>query len=304
LEEHGLGKPVRECYRHSIQGQIYYSLVKMLQGETKFLRKLGNSSIIIDISNLGVEKDLFLHKYRERESTGLLKEEFLEEGMNVLEIGANIGYYVVIEADYIGESGSIKAVEPTPRNYDLLLQNIALNKYENVDCVRKALGSETGKSEIKISKAPNRNRISKDESGGKTLETELTTADKLTGGIDIDLVRMDVEGYELRIIEGMEDLLKKDQLKMFLEIHPGKMEKFYDDDVEGLWKLLSEHNFRIKHLVRHPPHAKLSYFFRRAHAPRKVLTPDMTVEETLEEFPEFFRSKSTFRVFLEKEEDN
>lgn len=299
LEKYGLGKPVREVYRHSVQGQIYYHITRMLLPETKIVRKLGDSDLIIDMSNLGVEKDLFLHNLRERESTKLLKET-LEDGMNVLEIGANIGYYAIIEADHVGKDGSIIAVEPTPRNYDLLKKNVTLNQYENVSCIRKALGSEIGKSKMKISQAPNRNRISNSELDEEKVEVELTTADEVASNIELDIVRMDVEGYELQIMKSMNEILENDQLKMFLEIHPEKMEEFYDDDVETLWELLAEHDFRIKHLVRHPLHAKPSYFLRRNHAPRKVLHPDMPIEKALEKFPDFFEAKSTFRVFLEK----
>ena len=48
--------------------------------------------------------------------------------MQVLDIGANIGYYVLIERNLIGKKGKIVAVEPVDENIELLKKNLELNK--------------------------------------------------------------------------------------------------------------------------------------------------------------------------------
>lgn len=255
--------------------------------------------MMLDISNLGVEKDLFLHQIRENESTSIFNEQ-LEDGMDVIDIGANIGYYSLIEAKYVGKSGNIMAIEPAPENFERLQENIVLNQYDNIDCIKKAVGAEKRTANMNISKAPNRNRIGTGNTEKETIEVEVDTVDDLAKEMEPDFIRMDVEGYEIEILKGMENILETESLKLFLEIHPKKIEKFYDGNSEEIWEKLSNKDFRIKYLVRHPPRAKLSYFFRKQHAPRKVLKPDMPISEALEEFSDFFDWENTFRVFLEK----
>lgn len=254
--------------------------------------------MIMDFSNPGLEKDLSIHHIRERESTNLFKKE-LETGANVLDIGSNIGYYALIEAKEVGEKGCVRAIEPVPENFETLEKNVELNQYDNIDCINKAAGSKDTEARIKKSPSPNRNRI--DEKNEYNIVTEVETVDSLRDNIEPEMIRMDVEGYEIEIFKGMENVLKKDSLKLFLELHPRKIENFYGGNIKEIWEKLSENDFKIKYLVRHPSEAKLSYFFREEHAPRKVLNPDMPIYPALEEFSDFFEWESTFRIFLEKE---
>ena len=53
----------------------------------------------------------------------------LKEGMVVLDIGSNIGYYPLIELNIIKNTGKLISVEPSPENYLMLKKNLALNGY-------------------------------------------------------------------------------------------------------------------------------------------------------------------------------
>jgi FkbM family methyltransferase len=64
--------------------------------------------------------------------------------MTVVDIGANIGYYSLIAAEPIGTDGKVYAFEPDPDNYALLVRNVELNGYRNVETVEKAVSSESG----------------------------------------------------------------------------------------------------------------------------------------------------------------
>ena len=59
------------------------------------------------------------------------KEE-IKPGMNIVDIGAHIGTYTVLAAEKTGSSGKVIAIEPEPKNYDLLLQNISINNFGNL----------------------------------------------------------------------------------------------------------------------------------------------------------------------------
>ena len=298
LDNLGLAKGMRECYRHSIHGEFSYQLYNYFSNETNAVVKIGDSYMNLDFSNTGLEKDLFLHGIREKESTEIFKEE-LEKSMTVIDIGSNIGYYTFIAAEKVGESGKIKALEPNPDNFNRLMKNIKLNGYDNIECINKAAGPCKKTATITQSYAPNRNRILEKGEDGFSIDVE--PVDSLAADIDPDMIRMDVEGYEVEILKGIENILETESLKLFLELHPEKMERLYSGSIDEVWEKLSEKDFIIKYLIRHPPKAKLRYFFQRQHAPRKVLKPDMPIDQALEAFSDFFEWKSTFRIFLEKE---
>ena len=52
-------------------------------------------------------------------------------GNTVLDLGANIGYYAIMEAK-VGSSGKIYAIEPDPRNIEILIKNLKLNKINDI----------------------------------------------------------------------------------------------------------------------------------------------------------------------------
>ena len=67
----------------------------------------------------GISRTLLLFGERELDHKIIL-EKVLKKNMNIFDIGANIGYYVLMESDLIGHEGSIIAVEPVPDNINLL----------------------------------------------------------------------------------------------------------------------------------------------------------------------------------------
>ena len=54
-------------------------------------------------------------------------QEIVKEGSRIFDIGANIGYYAVMEALMVGKEGEVIAIEPSPSNVRLLERNVALN---------------------------------------------------------------------------------------------------------------------------------------------------------------------------------
>lgn len=290
-----MGNAARDIYSHSIFGEAYYRFVNLILREKLVVKEVLGFDMILDIGNKGLEKDLFLHGIRERESTEILSD-YLEEGMNVVDSGANIGYYTLLEAGKVGSRGKVKAIEPTESTFRKLKRNCRLNGFENISLENMAAGSEKADVSLKKRNSPNLNRVSEEGS-----EDEDVSQDRLDNLVDFepDVVRMDVQGYELEILKGMGKILDSDNLMLFLEVHPSKIED-YDGDIEEFWRILSEHGFKVKCLIRHPPRPKPSYFLRREYAPKKVLNPEMNVEETRKQYAEFFEWGSVFRIFLEK----
>ena len=81
----------------------------------------------LDPRDKGISRTLLLFGERELDHRIILKK-VLSKNMKVFDIGANIGYYVLMESSIIGEKGKIIAVEPLPKNMQLLKKNLDLNK--------------------------------------------------------------------------------------------------------------------------------------------------------------------------------
>lgn len=216
--------------------------------------------------------------------------------MEVVDIGANIGYYTLIEASNVGDKGQVTAIEPTPSSFRRLEKNCMLNGFENVELLNIAVGSDQSRVSLKEKRTHNHNKIH--EKGEISVEQD--SLDSLID-FDPDIVRMDVEGYELEILKGMEKTLDSEGLILFLEVHPSKIERNYGGNKEEFWRILSENGFRVKYLIRHPPRPKPLYFLKWGYPPKRVLQPDMCVEEARKEHSDFFAWESVFRVFLKKQ---
>ena len=187
------------------------------------LKKLKNSSVsmILNASDTGISQELMRKGSHEPLSTKILMEN-LHEGMSIADVGANLGYFALQEAKVVGPKGVVYAIEPIPQNFFLLRHNVALNNLKNIQVFNLAIGDEDGSLDLFLSYASNwasafKTPINIDQKitvPSKRLDTFLKDKGK------VDLVRMDVEGYETKIVDGMEETLKQKNLMLFIEIHP------------------------------------------------------------------------------------
>lgn len=199
----------------------FYKMKKHLKKQ-KIIKKVNNYKMVLNPSKKGIYKDLLLHGVREPSSTKELQKR-LKKGDIILEIGANIGYYALMECSIVGKEGFIWAVEPSSDNYKDLIENIKLNKFKNIKPYRFAFGDKQGKGYLNIFEMGNLNTILKSDSQpiGKE-EIEIKRVDDFLKDKKNKptVIRMDCEGYEYEIIKGMKELLENTPPRMmFIEFH-------------------------------------------------------------------------------------
>ena len=146
--------------------------------------------------------------------------------MVVLDVGAHVGYYALLAARQVGPEGKVYAFEPEPSNHTLLLKNIRQNGYENIMVRRSAVADQTGDSTLFLS-APDNGRHSIYQHNFPqqgTVSVDTVTIDDFLeseGWPTVDLVKIDVEGAEIRVLTGMAQLFaKSDDIKLILEFNP------------------------------------------------------------------------------------
>lgn len=203
------------------------------------------SWMLLEEKDKGVSRELLINKDREPYATAILPS-ILHPGDVCLDIGANIGYYALQEANLVRQNGTVYAIEPVEKNIKALRKNIELNGYSNVIPYRLACGSENKLGKINVSEKGNWSSISKSLNRKYTgqEEIEIVTVDRFLKDREIpQLIRMDTEGYEYEIIKGMSNLLASDiPLKMLIEMH---FDILMDKTVE-LCQILKKANFHIR----------------------------------------------------------
>src|SRR3989304_7316362 len=88
----------------------------------------------------GISSELLFFKTHEPLTTELLKKE-LKKGMICLDIGANIGYYALLERKIVGSEGRVIAVEPSPLNFSFLRKNISQNRFNDIEAFKFVFAS-------------------------------------------------------------------------------------------------------------------------------------------------------------------
>ncbi|MFO7772801.1 MAG: FkbM family methyltransferase [Dehalococcoidia bacterium] len=224
--------------------------IKFLGKPKDIVMGIQGSLMRLNIDDKGVARELALEGIRERLCTETIQKQ-LRNGDCVLDIGANIGYYCLMESRLVGKTGKVYAIEPVPYNMNRLRENIELNGYSNVETFQIAIGERDGKASLYLSDHPNwcsfyPPRVVKGE-----VEVDVLSLDSFTENKRMpDMIRMDVEGFEYEILEGMPGILGSGApLKYFVEFHPDMMGR--ERAIQFL-EILKRHGFVLKRVVIEP----------------------------------------------------
>ena len=143
-----------------------------------------------------------------RASDNRLISAYLKPGDCYIDVGANIGSTVIAGAVEVGLRGRVLAVEPHPRIFRYMLKNIELNGLKNVTSMNIALAAEPGSASFSDYKSDDLNHIESEGIGA--LDVKLSTLDSLADAFhSIDLLKIDVEGFEAQVLAGARETLSK-----------------------------------------------------------------------------------------------
>lgn len=242
------------CRKNLYNDKTKYFLARWKNRSVNYIQMTVNDRLMyIDLNDIGISMELYCHKKREFFSTEFMKK-FLSEDEIVIDIGANIGYYALLESQLINK-GEIYAIEPVPSNKDLLYKNVRANNSNNISIFQYAIGDKEGMSKMYIYDRCNWCSLEKNSeiTIKEEIDVPIITLDEFVDRHvhkDPTFIRMDVEGYEYHIIKGASKILEKGKhLKLFIEFHPHIMsrEKFLD-----ILNILEKNNFKIKSVFCEP----------------------------------------------------
>jgi len=159
----------------------------------------------------------------------LLIRSILRPGMTFVDVGANWGYFTLLAASFVGSSGRVLSLEPDPRIFSILQENVARAGLEQVTLMQTAAAHEPGiQSLAGYAEAGGNFGISRitlksgDDDGIFRVNSDtLDHILDLQGLSSVDLMKMDIEGAEVFALRGLADSLRKRRIKrILLELHP------------------------------------------------------------------------------------
>jgi FkbM family methyltransferase len=144
-------------------------------------------------------------------------DSILKEGMVFIDAGANEGLYSLFASRCVGPSGRVFSFEPSQREFHRLSCNIQINGLENVQAVPAALSDESGEAELHVADSTHagQNTLGTFIYEVPLLRTEKVSARTLDsfvaehGVARLDVVKLDVEGAERRVLEGSRAVLRQ-----------------------------------------------------------------------------------------------
>jgi len=160
----------------------------------------------------------------EEKTTEFIKKN-LKPGQTFIDVGASVGYYTLLASKLVGSSGKVYAFEPAEETQQVLARNLAENKIQNVVVYNCALSdNKEFKTKLYLGNAPGQNSlIDSDDRKFKEVNNDIFDNIKKKENIIPDMIKIDVEGAQLQVLEGMKETLQTDkELTIIVEDYTGE----------------------------------------------------------------------------------
>jgi FkbM family methyltransferase len=175
-------------------------------------------------------------------------EQLLKSGSTFLDIGANIGYYTLLAASLVGDVGQVLSFEPNFQNLQLLYSSILENKFQNI--VVYPFAASDSHELLKLKSFGSNGFLEPPSYCQSNLQLvqSIRVDDLLQSVRQINLVKIDIEGYEPLAIAGMDKLLRNYRPIIISEYSPWHIQHRCQRNPEDYLKQLASYNYRL-HII-------------------------------------------------------
>jgi len=199
--------------------------VRLVNSLARWLRHPGDSATVrrgtgytmrLDLEDM-VQESIFFFGFYERPLVSYFLS-VLSEGMVFVDVGAHVGQYTLLASKEVGATGHVYSFEPHPKNFAALSQNVILNRFTNVSLFNAALADSAAESQLFVNATDaggtNRGthslRVQKGWRQSVTIPIETMLLDEaLQDAARLDVMKIDVEGAELLVLKGAQQLLAR-----------------------------------------------------------------------------------------------
>jgi len=193
-------------------------------------RVLSRYKLLLDTRDRGFAAHVLLDGYWEMWLT-IFMCRHIQPGMVVIDVGANFGYYTVLMADLVGPEGHTFAIEPNPVVAAVLRQSVTLNGFKSWTSIVEAAAGASGTGQVLlyspngefknacVVESPKQVNV-----GDGTLHQvrQVTIDDIISMSPRVDFLKIDAEGAEESIIEGMGQCIKDHRPSLILEFNAAR----------------------------------------------------------------------------------
>ena len=230
----------------AIKGFFKIFFINFFSSSSLIRTKIFDNQMYLDPKDKGISRTLLLFGERELDHKIIL-EKVLKKNMKIFDIGANIGYYVLMESILIGNKGKILAIEPVPKNMKILKKNLKLNNnvitetwqtaISNKESVKKFKGlekfflsshSNLGRLLSQLELNSNISNYKKKKENTKMnyfVSITMDIKDIINKTFLPDFIRMDVEGSETDILNDLIKIKLKKYPVICFETHTSRYHK-------------------------------------------------------------------------------
>jgi FkbM family methyltransferase len=206
-------------------------------------RPMAGQQIVLDLAD-PVQFQIAREGYVYEPETTRFLESQLSEGGAFVDVGANWGYYTCFAAHRVGPTGLVVAIEPHRGNYSRLQQTLSRNRIQNAVAVNAAAWVNNG-NRVKMVK-PWYRQTTGAYIGGNGGSIQTRTVDSIVSqtvsGRPVKAVKIDVEGAELLVLQGMRATLKAHRPALVVETS-GLLFRF-GHDFKQLYDYLGEFGYK------------------------------------------------------------
>lgn len=174
----------------------------------------------------------------------------IQPGDTVWDVGANVGHYCLVFAPLVGPRGKVVAIEPSPTSLPVLREAVA--GHDNVVIEAVALSDEPGQISFYLSGTGQSvvEGLSRESAGesSREIQVDCVRGDALAAKHRPNVVKIDVEGFEVETVEGLRQTLRDRSLHtVAIEVHFLVLAKRGKaDGPTELRKLLADNGFKVE----------------------------------------------------------
>lgn len=241
------GKELTEVVKSYVQSMEFQNrnLFQSQDGEIALI-DTGDFKIYVDTQDQAVGAHI-AHGAYEPHVTQVFRT-YLEPGMRVLDIGANIGYFSLLSSSIIGENGHVFSIEPNSNNCRKLQASKSINKLSNITIMQVAASDDTTLLAMNTS-------YSNGTTSGLSSEIDILMRSSTVPAFKIDnlkdfdegvnFIKIDVEGAEYKALKGAELMLTKFKPMIVSEFSPTAMPSISGVDGITYLKYLSSLGYNL-----------------------------------------------------------
>lgn len=230
------------------KNKFVYNIIELLKKilKPKFIEIDGCNLLLDETDRHGFT----IYGNSEERNMSYLKK-IVMPGQIVVDVGANIGIYSVVLAKWVGKQGHVFAFEPAPDNIKLLRKTIKLNQFDNITITQKAISNKPGIASFYLVDGISSHSLMDYGKSIDKIDVEVETLDNFFQDYEkpIDFIKIDAEGYDFKVILGMQNIISKTQnLSLFVEFDPKRLIKI-GDSPQDLLRFMLNNRFSVKDLI-------------------------------------------------------